>query len=94
MGVRSVWHVCADTLVGLIPLDGHDVQFVLDRLGPLARGRAAAASTSRVLADVGLAHRLAVVALGTLPTGTVGLVPIEDRYPETLLLRNPLRILA
>jgi hypothetical protein len=89
VGVRSVWHVRADTLVGLIPLDGHNVRFVLDRLVPLARGRAAAASTSRGLADVGLAHRLAVVALGTLPTGTVGLVPIEDRYPESLLLSEP-----
>jgi hypothetical protein len=89
VGVRSVWHVRADTLVGLIPTEGHDPRFVLDRLAPLARGRAAAAPTSLGLADVGRAHRLAVVALGTLPMGTVGLVPIEDRYAESLLLSAP-----
>jgi hypothetical protein len=79
VGVRSVWHVCADTLVGLIPLDGHDVQFVLDRLGPPARGRAAAVSTSRVLADVGLTH------------GATGALFLQTLVA---LLENPLRILA
>ncbi len=89
LGIRSVWHVRADTLVGLVPLEGHDPEFVLDRLRPLARGRAAAAATSHGLADVGMTHRLAVVTLGTLPKGAVGLVPVQDRYPEALLLGSP-----
>lgn len=89
LGVRSVWHVRADTLVGLVPLEGHDPGFVLDRLRPLARGRAAAASTPGGLAGVSTAHRLAVVALGTLPRDEVGLVPIEERYAESLVLRSP-----
>jgi hypothetical protein len=89
MGVRSLWHVRVDTLVGLIPLEGHDPAFVLGRLRRLVRGRAAVASTSRGLADVGVAHRLAVAALGTVPTGAAELVRIEDRYPETLLLLSP-----
>lgn len=89
LGVRSVWHVRTDTLVGLLPLEGHDPQFVLSRLGSLARGRAAAAATADGLAGVATAHRLAVLALGTLPRGTAAVARIEDRYPEAMLLRSP-----
>jgi hypothetical protein len=89
LGVRSVWHVRTDTIVGLVPLDGHDPGFVLARLRPLARGRGAVASTSDGLAGVAVAHRLAVLVLGTLPRGTAALVEIEDRYPQALLLRSP-----
>ncbi|MBB6376788.1 hypothetical protein BKA01_004046 [Pseudonocardia eucalypti] len=87
--VGSVWHLRADTLIGLIPLDSHRPGFVLDRLRPLARGRAAAASTAHGLAEVGLAHRLALTTLGTLPSGTVALVPVEDRFPQCLLVGSP-----
>lgn len=89
MGVRSLWHARVDSLVGLIPLDGHDPRFVLDRLRGVVRGRAAVAATSRGLADVGVAHRLAVTALGTLPKGANELVRIEDRYEQSLLLVSP-----
>jgi hypothetical protein len=93
LGVRSVWHARADTLVGLVPLEGphsrHDTRFVLDRLRPLARGRSTVATTPRGLDGVGLAFELAVLALGTLPTRHIGLVPVEERYPESLLLRSP-----
>jgi hypothetical protein len=89
LGVRSVWHVRSETLVGLVPLEGHDPRFVLDRLRPLACGRAAAAAVTGGLADVALAHRLAALTLGTMPRGTAGLVLIEDRYAESLLLRSP-----
>ncbi len=89
LGVRSVWHVRTDTLVGLVPLDDHDPAFVLARLRALARGRAASASTADGLAGVAAAHRLAVLALGTLPRGTAAVVRIEERCPEALLLRSP-----
>lgn len=89
LGVRSVWHVRTDTLVGLVPLEGHDPGFVRDRLRALARGRAATASTPHGLAGVATAHQLAVLTLGTLPRGTAAVVPVEDRYPEALLLRSP-----
>jgi hypothetical protein len=89
LGVRSVWHVRTDTLVGLVPLEGHDPGFVLARLRSLARGRAAAASTADGVAGVAGAHRLAVLTLGTLPRGMAELARVEDRYPETLLLHSP-----
>jgi hypothetical protein len=89
LGVRSVWHVRADTLVGIVALEGHDTGFVLDRLRPLARGRAAAAPAPRGLNGVALAHDLAVLALGTLPREQAGLVRVEERYAESLLARSP-----
>jgi hypothetical protein len=89
LGVRSVWHVRTDTLVGLVPLEGHDPAFVPARLRSLVRGRAASAPTADGLAGVATAHRLAVLALGTLPRGSATLVRIEDRYPEALLLHSP-----
>jgi hypothetical protein len=89
LGVRSVWHVRTDTLVGLVPLDGHDPAFVLTRLRSLARGRAASAATADGLGGVAAAHRLAALALGTLPRGTAAVVRIEERCPEALLLRSP-----
>ncbi|GAA0905528.1 helix-turn-helix domain-containing protein [Pseudonocardia zijingensis] len=89
LSVRSVWHVRTDTLVGLVPLEGHDPRFVLTRLRALARGRAAAAPTADGLAGVALAHRLAVLALGTMPRGAAALVGVDERYPQVLLLRSP-----
>jgi PucR C-terminal helix-turn-helix domain/GGDEF-like domain len=89
LGVRSVWHVRSDTLVGIVPMEGHESRFVLDRLRPLARGRVAAATVTGGLADVALAHRLAVLTLGTMPRTAAGLVLVEDRLAESLLLRSP-----
>ncbi|WP_233160240.1 CdaR family transcriptional regulator [Pseudonocardia sp. MH-G8] len=89
LGLRSVWHVRTDTLVGLVPTEGHDPRFVHGRLRSLARGRAAVAPTAHGLAGVATAHRLAVLALGAVPRGTAGVVSVDDRYPEALLLRSP-----
>ncbi|TQM03007.1 PucR family transcriptional regulator [Pseudonocardia kunmingensis] len=89
LGVRSVWHARTDTLVGLVPADGHGPPFVLGALRSLARGRVAVARTSHGLAGVATAHRLAVLALGTTPKGSAGVVCVQDRYPEALLLRSP-----
>jgi hypothetical protein len=88
LGVRSVWHVRTDTLVGLVPMEGHDPSFVLARLRSFSRGRVAAALTADGLAGVATTHRLAVLTLGTLPRGAAALVRLEDRYPEAMLLRS------
>jgi hypothetical protein len=89
LGVHSIWHVRTDRLVGIVPLEGHDPQFVFGHLHPLARGRATSTSTPHGLAGIPLAHRLASIALRTLATDTVALVPVEERYPESLLLSSP-----
>jgi hypothetical protein len=87
--MRSVWQVRADTLVGLIALEQRGETAVLDMLRPLARGRAAASPAVQGLAEVGLAHQLALTALGTSSHGEAELVSLEQRYPEALLVQSP-----
>ncbi|MFD3508744.1 PucR family transcriptional regulator [Nocardia sp. NPDC058666] len=89
VGIRSIWHSRADTVIGLVSLADRDADTVLHHLRPLTRGRAAASPAVPGLADVDSAHTLARVALDTVPAGTVGLVSLNDRYPEALLLRSP-----
>ncbi|GAB2752150.1 helix-turn-helix domain-containing protein [Salinifilum aidingensis] len=87
--VRSVWQVRADTLVGLVALEQREPQQALDVLRPLARGRVGVSPQVRGLAEVGLAHQLALTALGTQSYGDVGLVTLEERFPEALLVQSP-----
>lgn len=87
--IRSVWQERADTLVGLVALEHRGETAALDALRPLAQGRVAASPPVRGLAEVGLAHELAVTALGTSPPGTSELVSLEQRYPEALLVQSP-----
>ena len=87
--IRSVWQVRADTLVGLVALEQRDPAGALDVLRPLARGRVAASPEVRGLAEVGLAHQLAVTAMGTVPHGAAQLVSLDRHYPEALLVQSP-----
>lgn len=87
--IRSVWQVRADTLVGLIALEQRDSELALKGLRPLARGRVGVSPPVRGLAEVGLAHQLALTTLGTQPYGVVELVTLEERYPEALLVQSP-----
>lgn len=87
--IRSVWQVRADTLVGLVALEQRSEAGALEVLRPLARGRVAASPPVRGLAEVGLAHQLALTALGTASYGTPELVSLEQRYPEALLVQSP-----
>ncbi|PFG98506.1 PucR-like helix-turn-helix protein [Saccharopolyspora erythraea NRRL 2338] len=89
LNVRSVWQVRADTLVGLVALEQRDEHPVLEVLRPLARGRVAASPTVRGLAEIGLAHQLALTTLGTSSHGASELVSLEERYPEALLVQSP-----
>jgi hypothetical protein len=87
--IRSVWQVRADTLVGLVALEQRSESAALDVLRPLARGRVAASPVVRGLAEVGLAHQLALTTLGTSSFGVAELVSLEQRYPEALLVQSP-----
>ncbi|WP_425286442.1 PucR family transcriptional regulator [Actinopolyspora xinjiangensis] len=87
--IRSVWQVRADTLVGLIALEQHDESSALAALRQLVRGRAAASPVVSGLAEAGMAHELALTALGTSPPGSVELVSLQQRYPEALLVQSP-----
>ncbi|MDR7300460.1 PucR family transcriptional regulator [Haloactinomyces albus] len=87
--IRSVWQVRADTLVGLVALEQHDEETALGTLRQLARGRVASSPAVRGLAEIGLAHQLALTTLGTAPHGATELVSLEQRYPEALLVQSP-----
>ncbi|MBQ6641764.1 MAG: helix-turn-helix domain-containing protein, partial [Saccharopolyspora sp.] len=87
--IRSVWQVRADTLVGLVALEQRAAPGALEVLRPLARGRVAASPPVKGLAEVGLAHQLALTALGTASYNTPQLVSLEQRYPEALLVQSP-----
>ncbi|WP_405164303.1 helix-turn-helix domain-containing protein [Nocardia sp. NBC_01499] len=89
LGIRSVWHDRVDSTVGLVSLESRDSSAVLHQIRPLIRGQAAASPTVPGLAQIDTAHALAMLALETLPTAAQGLVLLEERYPEALLLRSP-----
>ncbi|WP_459961595.1 PucR family transcriptional regulator [Nocardia sp. IFM 10818] len=88
-GIRSVWHSRVDTTIGLVSLERHDPEAVLHRLRPLVRGRAGASPAVPGLAQVNSAHALALLALETLPRAANGLMALDERYPEALLVRSP-----
>ncbi len=87
--VRSVWQVRADTLVGLVALEHRAENVVLEALRQLVRGRVAVSPVVSGLAEVGLAHQLALTAMGTSPPGAAELVSLDQRYPEALLVQSP-----
>ncbi|MBY8858498.1 helix-turn-helix domain-containing protein [Nocardia sp. CA2R105] len=88
-GIRSVWHDRVDTTIGIVSLEHRTDEAVLQQLRPQVRGRAGASPAVPGLAQVDSAHALALIALQTLPGGATGLVSLEQRYPEALLVRSP-----
>ncbi|MBE9373211.1 helix-turn-helix domain-containing protein [Saccharopolyspora sp. HNM0983] len=87
--LRSVWQVRADSLVGLVAVEQQDPRLALDVLRPLARGRVAVSPAVRGLAEIGLAHQLALTTLGTSAHGAAELVTLDERFPEALLVQSP-----
>ncbi|MFD6397325.1 PucR family transcriptional regulator [Nocardia sp. NPDC060249] len=89
LGIRSVWHDRVETMVGLVSLEQRDGSAVLDQVGSRIRGRAASSPVVQGLAQIETGHALAMLGLETLPATARGLVSLEQRYPEALLLRSP-----
>ncbi|WP_433597541.1 PucR family transcriptional regulator [Nocardia sp. CA-135953] len=89
LGIRSVWHDRVDATIGLVSLARHDSASVLAHLRPQIRGLAGASPAVAGLADVDTAHALALVAMRTMPWDATGLVALDERYPEALLVRSP-----
>ncbi|MEU3010186.1 PucR family transcriptional regulator [Nocardia asteroides] len=89
VGIRSVWHDRVDIMVGLVSMEQRESSVVLDQVKKRIRGLAAASPVVGGLSQIGTAHALAALALETLPPSAQGLVSLEDRFPEALLLRSP-----
>jgi hypothetical protein len=88
-GIRSIWQPHARLTAGLVALDRHDADRVLDLLRAAIRDRVGVSPRVHGLGEVGTAHELAVLALRTLPAGTAATVRLDDRLPAALLLRSP-----
>ncbi|MGF6880508.1 hypothetical protein ABIA39_000389 [Nocardia sp. GAS34] len=88
-GIRSVWHDRVDTTIGLVSLESRTAAAVLQQVRPQVRGRAGASPAVPGLAHVDSAHALALIALQTVPAEATGLVSLDERYPEALLVRSP-----
>lgn len=88
-GIRSVWHDRVDTTIGLVALEHRAAEVVLQQLRPQVRGRAGASPAVPGLAQVDSAHALALIALQTVAADATGLVSLDERYPEALLVRSP-----
>ncbi|MBB5918469.1 hypothetical protein BJY24_007381 [Nocardia transvalensis] len=89
LGIRSVWHDRVDTTIGLVALEHRGADAVLRHLRPLVRGRAGASPAVPGLAQVDSAHALSLIAVETLSEDATGLVSLDERYQEALLVHSP-----
>ncbi|EFC82210.1 putative transcriptional regulator, PucR family [Parafrankia sp. EUN1f] len=88
--IRSIWHERADTVVGVVPLpETSSFSSLASDAGAALGGRAAAAQVDGGLAAVALGYQLATLTLSTVSGNASGLVSIDERVPESLLVRSP-----
>ncbi|MGN6332743.1 MAG: helix-turn-helix domain-containing protein [Motilibacteraceae bacterium] len=85
----SVWVPRPEGEVGLVVLDGHGAQGVVEALTPVLPGRAAVSPATAGLPSVALAHRLAHAVHATLPEGERQVVLVDERMPEALVSAAP-----
>lgn len=88
-GLRSLWQVSGEVLVGLVALERSTPDAVLRRLRPVLRGRGGVGPVVCGLGQVDEGFQFASVAMATLPAGAPGLATLEDHLPEALLVRSP-----
>ncbi|NKX86878.1 PucR family transcriptional regulator [Nocardia coubleae] len=89
VGIRSLWHDRADSTVGVVAVEKHDPTLVLRRISQHVGGRAGASPLVTGLDQVARAHPLALLALHTVPDTATGLVSLDERLPQALLIRSP-----
>lgn len=88
-GIRCVWHEREQFTVGLISVGKLGVTTTLDHIRRQLSARAGASLPVAGLAQVSTGHTQALIALETLPATARGLVSLDERYPEALLVRAP-----
>lgn len=88
-GIRSSWQVRSGQEIGLVAPDGVAAVAAREVLRGCAVGRVACSPVVIGAAAVGHAFRLAELALRTVPSGHRGLVDLDDRLPEALLVSSP-----
>ncbi|HWE89799.1 MAG TPA: helix-turn-helix domain-containing protein [Pseudonocardiaceae bacterium] len=88
-GVDSAWQVRANTLVGLLALEGATTDAALAALRGSVDAPAGLSAVVSGLSDVDVAYRQATLARQTLPPGRIEVAALTERLPEALLLSSP-----
>lgn len=86
-GIVSSWHSRPAEIVGLVALEDRTRDSVLDVLRAAVAGPTGASPVMDGLVDAPAAYEMALTAARTLHKP--GLVSLDDRLPEALLLGNP-----
>lgn len=88
-GLRTVWHFRAGLHVGIAALDGDAPHILLGMLRCALPGRAGLSPVLRKLTEIPEGRRMAELAMNTVPPGGKGVVPLDDRLPDALLISSP-----
>lgn len=86
-GIVSSWHFRPTDVVGVVALEDRTWRSVFETLRTAVAGPAGASPVIDGLADIAAAYEMALMAARTLRKP--GLVTLDDRLPEALLLGNP-----
>ncbi|WP_410590288.1 PucR family transcriptional regulator [Amycolatopsis sp. lyj-23] len=89
LGVRVVAAPYRDRVVWLAELGGVSADRLAGVLAPHLHHRAGLSGEVDGLAEIGIAHRLAELALHTQAPGVPGLAVLDDRLPEALVAASP-----
>lgn len=88
-GIRSVWQVQADTLIGLVAPGERDLDEVADLLERVVPAGLGISPTVERAEAAPHARELALLALRTIPRGRQSLAWLDDRLPQALLAHSP-----
>jgi len=88
-GVESAWHARADVVVGLLALGAAPAPTAIAVLRDACPFRVGLSLVVSGLAQAETGYRQATLALRTLASDACGVVPLEERMPEALLVDAP-----
>ena len=88
-GLRTVWHSRAGLHVGIVALDADTPDILLGMLRCALPGRAGLSPVLRKLTEIPEGRRMAELAMNTVPPGGEGVVALDDRLPDALLISSP-----
>ena len=88
-GLRTVWHFHAGLHVGIVALDGDTPDILPGMLRCALPGRTGLSPVLRKLTEIPEGRRMAELAMNTVPPGGEGVVALDDRLPDALLISSP-----
>jgi hypothetical protein len=88
-GLRTVWHFRAGLHVGIAALDADTPDILLGTLRCALPGRVGLSPVLRKLSEIPEGRRMAELAMNTVPPGGEGVVALDDRLTDALLISSP-----